>query len=353
MTPQQQANLEDLIISEVANYWRSWRLLQVKKETNLLPEIERLLIKLTGGNPEQAPALIPAKENEELGVSKYLPNSQKALAFIDEVVANLESNTLVPIQQRSRDIIQVTLVPIQQRSRDIIQVTQTQFSIFLYGKEQLAARGQITGKADGLETQPLNIPALIEAAINYFFGVGNVKKINTRETDTKLPGTRLPLSSNRQLKREILTSDSWLTWGDLYGDAETEWLTWGDLYGDAETEEEQPVTSSSRINPPISSSLSIVPSASKNWLKKSQNFLQSTKLNAGLVKKKKSSHNLTSTQKKTSKITSDKSTNSRVSKPKSTIQKGELFPKYQNTQLEAKPDWIETKATLVGSNQIG
>lgn len=319
LTPQQQAKLEGLIISEVANYWRYWRLLEVKKETNLLPEIERLLIKLTGGQPEQPHPLTPDRETAELNVSQYLPNSQGALALLDEVVANLESNALVPIQQRSREII---------------QVAQTQFNIFLYGKEQLAARGQITVNYDDLETQALNIPALLEAAFNYFFGVSTVKKLDTKETKTKLPGKRLPLSSSSQLKNEVLTADPWLTWGDLFSDSETF--------------VQQSAKPSPTINPAIDSSSSTTPSVRQKLINRYQFFLQLPKLNAGLVKKKKSPHHVSSTQKKTSKVTSVKSNTSTVTKPKLKIQQGEIYQGYQSNQLEAKPDWIETKATLIG-----
>jgi hypothetical protein len=301
LTSQQQEKLEELIITEVAKYWRSWRLLQVKKQTNLLPEIERLLIKLTGGQPEPSPALNSAKETPELDISQYLPTAA-ALAFLDKFIANLESNALVPIQQRSRDII---------------QVAQTQLSIFLYGKEQLAARGQIIVNGDGLETQTLNIPALLEAALNYFFGVGNVKNIDTRETNRKLPGKRLHLSSNSQLTEEAGNPDSWLTWDDLYGNVETSAA--------------QPVTSSPQANSVIDSSSS-PSSASKNSPNKSQNFFQSTKVNHKGTKKQKASQ-------KTTKVTPIKSQRD---------SQREAFPNYQYKQLEAQPDWIETKATLVG-----
>ncbi|MDZ8050183.1 MAG: hypothetical protein RMX68_007145 [Aulosira sp. ZfuVER01] len=319
LTPQEQAKLEDLIINEVANYWRTWRLLKVKKETNLLPEIERLLTKLTGGKLEQTPALNASTVTEEVSGSNYLLNSPGALTFLDAAVANLESNALVPIQQRSREII---------------QVAHTQFNIFLYGKEQLAARGQIQVNTDDLETQTLNIPALFAAALNYFFGIGSGKKLDTRETATKLPGKRLSLSSSRQLKKEVITADPWLKWGDLFGDAENL--------------EEPPVTLSPNTNPVIDSSASATPSAAKNLIKKYQKFLQIPQLNVGLGKKKKSPPNLSHTQKKSGKATSAKSTTSRISKPSNNGQKGEISQRYPSTQLEAKPDWIETKATLVG-----
>lgn len=316
LTPQQQEKIEDLIISEVANYWRSWRLSEVKKQSNFLPEIERLLNKLTGSNPEQLPVLTPGKENEELDAPQSSPNSPRALALIDEVVANLESNTLVPIQQRSRDII---------------QVAQTQLSIFLYGKEQLAARGQITVKADDLETQPFNIPALIAAAFNYFFGFGNVNQLDTRETETKLPGKRVPISSIRKSKNQVLTADSWLTWDDLYGNSQVT--------------VKSSVTSSSSQNLDLSSSSSATPSADKNLINNLKKFVQKPLAHTGLGRNKKSPRNVSPTQKKTGKVTSVKKITSSSS---SNNTKGELSPHYQSNQVEPQPDWIETKATLIG-----
>ncbi|OUL20250.1 hypothetical protein BV378_30190 [Nostoc sp. RF31YmG] len=319
LKPQEQAKLEGLIISEVANYWRSRRLLEETKQTNLLPEIERLLTKLTGGNPEQINILSPGTVTEEVNESNYLPNSPRALEFLDAVVANLESNALVPIQQRSREII---------------QVAQTQFNIFLYGKEQLAARGQITVNTDSLETQTLNIQALFAAALNYFFGTGTDKKLDNRETKTKLPGRRLPLSNSRQLKNEVLSADPWLTWDDLFGDSETP--------------VEQLVTTSPKTNSTLPSSPSATPSASNNLIKNSQKFFQLPQLNAGLGKKKKSSENLSPAQEKSDKVNSAKQTTSQISKPSSNSKQGEISQRYQSTQVEAKSDWIETKATLVG-----
>lgn len=185
LTPQQQAKLENLIINEIANYWRTWRLLETKKQANLLPEIERLLTKLTGGQTEEIPALASSDVIEDVVAPEALPNAPKALAFLDKVVAKWESNIVVPMQQRSQEII---------------QVAQTQFNIFLYGKEQLAARGQLTIPADSLETQNPNIPDLIAAAINYFFGIGSDKKLGNKETRNQLPAKNYPIFLLNRLK---------------------------------------------------------------------------------------------------------------------------------------------------------
>jgi hypothetical protein len=290
LTPQQQAKLEDKIINEVANYWRSCRLLAGKKAPNPLPEIERLLAKITGSNLEQTDAIASSTVNE----SQDLLNYQKALTFLDATVANLEANALAPIQQRSQEII---------------QIAQTQFSIFLYGKEQLAARGKIINTSDELETQGFDIRAVIVAALNYFIGVGNNKKLDTSDTKIKAPGKRLtynhaPKSINSQLENQDVVADAWLTWNDLYGKSET-----------AVQNPKQALSSTSSVP--------------KNVVKSSQKSLQKPQLNAGLVRKKKSD-----------KVTSNIQNTSDISQQSS--------QRNTNNQVEANPDWIETKATLVG-----
>ncbi|WP_323374493.1 hypothetical protein [Nostoc commune] len=129
LTPQQQVKLENRIINEVANYWQYWRLIEAKKETQLLPQIDSLLAKLTDINT--AKALVLADR-----IPKDLLNTDRLLAFLDITVAKLESNALVPVQERSQEVV---------------QLAQTQLNIFLYGKEQLAANREIAATADNLE----------------------------------------------------------------------------------------------------------------------------------------------------------------------------------------------------------
>ncbi|MBD2165388.1 hypothetical protein H6G04_13370 [Calothrix membranacea FACHB-236] len=327
LTPQQQAKLENLIINEIANYWRTWRLLETKKQANLLPEIERLLTKLTGSKPEETPALAPGDVIEEVVEQEAVPNAPKALAFLDKVVAKWESNIVVPMQQRSQEII---------------QVAQTQFNIFLYGKEQLAARGQLTVPADNLETQTPNIPALIAAAINYFFGIGSAQKLGNKETRNQLTGKKLPhfpikSSKNNPLVNKVSTPDPWLTWDDLFGESETAVV--------------QPAKLSTKPNSALPANPSAIPAIPKNLVKSYQNFLQQPQKDAGLVQQKKPTRNLTSTNKKSSKVTAIKRTPASISQPKSQTtsvsQKGEIAQHQKTTQVEAQPDWIETKATLI------
>ncbi|MHC5671757.1 hypothetical protein [Nostoc sp.] len=314
LTPQQQAKLEDRIINEVANYWQSWRLIEAKNQTQLLPQIDHLLAKLTDGNTANIPVLAE-------GIPKDLLNTDRLLAFLDIAVAKLESNALVPVQERSQEIV---------------QVAQTQLNIFLYGKEQLAGKGEIATTADSLETHTLNLEALIEAALNYFFGVGNRKTLESTTNDQRLPGKllsssfRKALSKNPQLENQDLTDDSWLKWSDLFGDTETV--------------VEKPVPVSQRKTSGLESSLSVGHFPQKNL------SVKQPQVKSGLVQRKQSTSNLASSQKTSAKVASAKQSQTRISQTKSESRKGEILQQqfHQSSQVEAQPDWIETKATSTG-----
>ncbi|MHC5772930.1 hypothetical protein [Nostoc sp.] len=353
LTPQQQAKLEDRIINEVAKYWQSWRLIIAKKETDLLPQIDRLLAKLTDGNTAQIPVLAEGIPKDLLNnaVSNLTPNplhtrvgeqeskplslsgrglenkshiafnTDRLLVFLDIAVAKLELNALVPVQERSQEIV---------------QVAQTQLNIFLYGKEQLATTGEIATTADSLETHKLNLQALIEAALNYFFGVGSRKTLEPTTSDERSPGKllssrpRKALSKSPQLENQDLKDDPWLTWGDLFGDTETV--------------VDKPVTLSQNENPALTPSLSVEHFPQKNL------SVKQPKVKSGLVGRKQPTSNLASSQKTSGKVASTKQTQAGISQTKSESRKGEIWQQqfHQSSQVEAQPDWIETKATSTG-----
>ncbi|WP_017655006.1 hypothetical protein [Fortiea contorta] len=302
LTPQQQETLAEKIITAIANYWRAWRQVETKQAAASLPEIHRLLAKLTGSNSPNIPALPPGMVTGETKSHKILP-------FLDAVIAKLESNALVPVQQHSQEMI---------------QVAHTQLSIFLYGREQLIARGQIAVSADGLETHPLNIQALIAAALNYFFGVKNNQNLPSANTHTKIENKRLLKS--RQLHEENLDP----------------WLTWGDLFGDTKTPTPKPTAPQERKNPALVSSSSAVVALPKNLTGNYQS-------KSALVKEKKSTRNLTSQQKISQKVTAAKEIVSRISQAGTENHPGEIAQKQHPTaQMKYQPDWIEIKATHIG-----
>ncbi|MEH2114291.1 hypothetical protein [Nostoc sp.] len=315
LTSQQQAKLEERIINEVAKYWQYWRLIIAKKETQqLLPQIDQLLAKLTDENPAKIPVLAES-------IPKDLLNTDRLLTFLDIAFAKLESNALVPVQERSQEIV---------------QVAQTQLNIFLYGKEQLAARGEIAPNANGLETHTQNLQALIEAALNYFFGVGNSKTLESTTNEERLPGK---LFSSRL--RKALSKSPQLDNQDLIDDP---WLTWNDLFGDTETVADKSVTLSQRTNP------ALVPSLSVGYFSQKNLSVKQPKFGSGLVQRKQPTSNLTSRQKTSGKIASAKQTRTSISQTKSESRKGEMLKQqfHQSSEVEAQPDWIETKATSAG-----
>jgi hypothetical protein len=218
------------------------------------------------------------------------------------------------------------LVPVQHRSQEIIQVAQTQLNIFIYGKDQLESRGKIAVNADSLKTQTLNIQALIEAALNYFFGDKTSKKIEFRENSGKIRGSELPYNYRKfspdkyQEPKVELGADPWLTWTDLFG---------------KEGESKQIIPSSK-----IDQSIAFIPAADSppdELINTAQNWLQKTKSELVLLGLDKLPPN-------------QKQTQSSVSQVGSKTDKKEVGQKpiRQNFEIEAKPDWIETTATSLG-----
>ncbi|MBE9006174.1 hypothetical protein IQ259_14200 [Fortiea sp. LEGE XX443] len=297
LTSQQQTKLVDRIISEVAGYWHYQQLRLSENKTDLLPEIHRVLAKLTGEDISNIPALPSERPTESL-------NTGRILEFLDAVISKLEEKTLVPVQQHSQEII---------------QITHTKLNVFLYGKDQLTAQGDITVTSNSLETETLNFQALIEAAINYFFGVGKGKKLQSSNTNSRTISQKnyQALPKNRQSQHQ--EADPWLTWRDLFGNSE-------------------PVTHKKvKPKPKINSALS--PSTSVRLSPKTKLTVPQPKAGSGLVQRKKPNRNLTPSQKVSGKVIPTSSSNSENQTREITQHQS------HNHQVEAKPDWIEIKAT--------
>ncbi|GAX36276.1 hypothetical protein [Nodularia sp. NIES-3585] len=271
LTPQQQAKLTDRIICEVGNYWHSWQLAENKPQNQILPKIDRIFAQITGRHSVNIAALPE-------GTAKDLLNTHKLIAFLDASIANWETKGLLPLQQRSQEII---------------RVAKTQLNIFIYGKEQVAARGNMAVNPDNLENQILNIPALIEAAINYFFGVSKHKEFEPKNSYGQLQD-KLP--HNRRFQNEVLVKDSWLNFSDLFGNSDTL--------------PDKPVS--------FKNLGETKPKAKSGWLQKS-----------------KSSRQLTPTQRNSG-------------KPSEKLNSQAITKNRHNNQVEAKPDWIDVEATFIG-----
>jgi len=90
---------------------------------------------------------------------EYSLNTYQALVFWIVTFAQVESNYLAPVSE-----VAITLA---QRSRDLVQRVQTQLTVLLSSKPQVAGSNS---PASILEAHTLQIQALIWAAIDYFFG---------------------------------------------------------------------------------------------------------------------------------------------------------------------------------------
>ncbi|MBD2665260.1 hypothetical protein B6N60_00145 [Richelia sinica FACHB-800] len=274
LTPQQQHKLADRINSEITEYKYSLQLIAEAKQQELLPKIDNILNKLTGQNQENQTALPSSSAIEDSSPLSFFKFG-RILAFFDTVVANLESQALVPVQNQGQGII---------------KTAQTQLNIFLYGKEYVEARGEITVNSDKVEHQQLNISELIAAAINYFFGDRDRKRIQTevknlQSSFTPVPGKRQILPDNHQFVAENI-EDPWLSWDDLFGEV-------------TENAIEREVDNSPNVS--------------------DEEFLQEP-----------------------SAATSNPSINDKQLEGSKKMQVGE------QSGFEAKPDWIEISATLLG-----
>ncbi len=201
LTPSQQQALENQIISEIANYWRSWRLSQIDEKTKLPSRINNFFKRFTSGNANTKKALptVDVRETKH----QYLQINPATVASLDTVVANLE-NALAPVS--SAQII------VRERGGEFIKVVKTRLDIFLYGDKQVTVSKQDIVADSNLETHPSKIQALISAAFNYFYRQPEDKKIKQAPLTPSLPSTK-PLP---QLQSEQ-SEENWLSSADLFG----------------------------------------------------------------------------------------------------------------------------------------
>ena len=335
LTPQQQEKLQNRILDEVAKYWHSWRLLQVKNETKLVPEIDRLLNKLTSGSRGKVPALPQETKTEDKIEYQYLPIPSPALALLDTAFAQMESHAVVPISRVSGQLL---------------EAVQNQLNIFLYGKHQQLTAEQEVLAADG-EHQTSKIQALIWGAIHYFFGRNPKKLEQTTPTHTveqlaiggnKKPQTALPqrppssaLPKSPDLQSENI-ADPWLTMDDLFGDLQES--------TEVVNEQQLLVTSSQTTKSALPDSSSVRTTGEINSKIKNQNSklkIQNSKFKTQNSKLK--IRNL-------SPILALFSKRSPLPHSENKSNKGEILHQQyrQTTQVEAKPDWIETQARTIG-----
>ncbi len=323
LTLQQQEKLQERINTEIAKYWRYWELCAEKQETKLLTEINSLLTKLTSSDSrEEISTLIENTRVAALIESVSSLNPDPAISFLDAAVAKLESNALVPIS-RSTAVV-------QQRASSLYHFVQTQLNIFVYGKEQLTTKNApITVDAFDWENQVRKVQALIWAAVNFFFGDRIAEKV--MQSTSAENGNRLLQSlASRSLPNSQELADPWLRESDLFGESQ---------FVNEPENQQQLVATPETTNPALPSGQS-PRSAKQNLIKNSYQGLLSEP-SAGLVQQITPDHELSlPLSMDTSSIVQleSESNNGVISQQQ----------RHQKTQMEAKPDWIETKAKTIG-----
>lgn len=195
LTPEQQAKLTARIMAEVGNYGQ---LPNNQPENKLIGKISDTLAQITGIIPVKLPSL-PASTAADLP-----QKAEKIIDFIDVSLAQWETNTLLPMQQRSQEIM---------------RGVQTQVSSLIYGQKPVSGKGDITVNPDIVETPKFNVSALIAAAIDYFFGVSKNQKINQENQNPKIPNRYRTLTFNDNLQYYDVSTDPWLDFNDLFGNS--------------------------------------------------------------------------------------------------------------------------------------
>ncbi|MCP6761500.1 MAG: hypothetical protein NHB32_22795 [Fischerella sp. CENA71] len=329
LTPQQQQKLEERIITEIANYWRQWRLTQAKEETtNVIAEINRLLTKLTGSHQENPTPVLPSGNTDQNTGELSLLNAKRSLALLDATIAKLESNALDPISHTSRELI---------------QILQTQLQIFIYGKEQIAASQQTTATIDNSQNPASKIQNLIWAAINFFFGERQSQKLDQAKSNHQIsPGLRI-----NHLKKQLDKSHKLLKTSKMQSNELVDlWLSESDVFGDIQvisksrdhSNQANHLVSSSPISNSVLPTTQTVRYSLQSLIYRLQSLTLQSK--GRLVQKHSQVTNLTSTQTQT--------TSQKISVAAQTRFAISQQQRQQTTEVEAKPDWIETKAKIIG-----
>lgn len=191
LTPQQQEKLQDVIITEIANYWKARRLSEVEKPASFLLTISRLLKKLTSGKSKTKALTAALTDIGQIDIKQGANedgapfSSNKTLFAVDAAIAQVESNTLVPVSQAT--------LAFQKHSSQLVLSMKTKFPMFFKHKEKVPNKTQNSVSTDATgETQFSPFQNLIQGALNYFFGKRDRDKINQLETvnsyTSSLPG---------------------------------------------------------------------------------------------------------------------------------------------------------------------
>ena len=322
LTPSQQQALENQIISEIANYWRLWRLSQENQETKLPFRKESFFKRFASNNANPKKALPKVDASCD---RKYLQINPATVASLDTVVANLETTALAPVSRAQ--------IIVQQRGGELIKVVKTRLDIFLYGNKNVTVSKQDIVVNENLKAHPSKIQALIWAAFNYFYSKPEDKKID------KAPPTRY-ISSTKPLPQlqSKPSQDNWLSNADLFGNGFPQLNPRNRTSNKLEANKKQLNSSTNTKN---SSEKLFGRFQMPNWrtlqLKEKAGLVQPP---TGVLNEQEASITSQNSQKIAIKSTSELQSRS----------KREIAANQTNesTEIEAKPEWIETKAEIVG-----
>ena len=245
LTPLQQQKLQDVIITEVANYWEAKRLSEFKKPQPFLLKISLLFTKLTSGGSNTkklnmaSTDILPADIRQTVNQYRLPFSPNKRLFTADTAIARVESNTLLPVSQAT--------LGFQKHSSQLVLFMKTKLGMFFKGQERVPNNTQNPVSTDTAEKQSFYFQNLIQGALNYFFGKGDRDKINQLETvnsdASSLPESishklgdeisRTPQINNKNLDRQNLSKDQetargcaqqgkpWLELHDIFSESDT------------------------------------------------------------------------------------------------------------------------------------
>ncbi|MEM6399491.1 MAG: hypothetical protein AAF757_04560 [Cyanobacteria bacterium P01_D01_bin.116] len=323
LTPSQQQAIENQIISEIANYWRSWRLSQENQSKRL----SLLSFKANSFLKRLAPGNSNSNSNAKKREKKYLQINPATVASLDTVVANLETNALVPVSRAQ--------IIVKQRGSKIIQAVRAKLDIFFYGDSQVTVSKKQVIVDGNVETQKSKIQALISAALKYFYAEPEAKKIKQVPPRPLLSSTQSK-SPQQQIRQ---SEDDWLSSADLFGNGFPQLNPRNKELNKLKASQKQ-----------LNSSTQIKDSSEKlfgrfqlpNWR------TLRLKEKAGLQQPKKST-----LQKQQNAYINSQNSQEITINPNSELQNSSQAKITQtqsseSTEIEAKPEWIETKAEIVG-----
>lgn len=300
LTSQQQQFLEEKIAKEVARYQSHQQEEAVKSNTQTPREIELLLNRLIGDDSQKTSNLALTNGSTENEYEK-IPETPQIIAKFDAVLAKLENSGFAPLIETSTKLF---------------KAARKQLNIFVYGKNPSTEINSNNSENSLIKTEDKKIQENIWVTINSLLGVRPIDRLEQKESSKlRQQGKRLSQRptrsfspSHRSQKNE--TEDAWLTMKDLFGDEQ--------------------------INTPSLPSASSSTSP-KDILNRYNQFIQ-PQVGGEIVQQQKSPSDITPKQKTSGKIATKKASESTLTKQQSK----------SSSQVEAKPDWIETEAEPVG-----